>query len=339
MLLPLLSGCSSVYFLYQAGRGQLQLMNRAKPLQVVIEDSRTDASLVKLLQKIPDMKKFGERNGLKPTPNYSEYVKLDQSAVVYVVTVSEALQFKAQLFNFPLVGSFNYIGWFKEKDARAFAAPFEAQGFDVDVRGASAYSTLGWFKDPLLSSMIPQNDNGKILEIAFPELLNVILHESVHATLYIKDQSYFNESIASFVAEVLTKKYYEESHLLESEEWKKYLAREAYSEKVGARMAQAYQDLKKIYDSTLADEEKRIQKAAYLKTMNEEMHFKRSVNNAMLTQYKTYNPTDPGFKELLKKNNEDVRAFLHVLSSLKPEDFKHPQNEELRDVLGKFYSM
>ncbi len=310
-------------------------MNRAKPLDSVIQDSRSDPGLITLLAQLPEMKKFGEANGLKPTPNYTEYVKLDQDAVVYVVTVSEALQFKVKLFSFPVVGSFNYIGWFKEKDARNFARQFEEQGLDVDVRGASAYSTLGWFKDPLLSSMIPMDGQGKVLDTAFPELMNVIIHESVHATLYIKNQSYFNESIASFIADFLTEKYFRDHNKLESPEWKHYQEHRAYSDKVRIRMAKAYQDLKKIYDSSANNDEKRAQKAAYLKTMKEEMHFRREVNNATLTQFQTYDPTDHGFSQLLKKNNEDVRAFLKVLSKLKPEDFKHPQDEELRDVIEK----
>src|SRR5690606_7987905 len=114
-------------------------------------------------------------------------VKLKQDSVVYVVTVSDALRLNPKVFSFPIAGSFTYIGWFSKEDAQDFGRDFERQGYDVDVRGASAYSTLGWFRDPLLSSMIRE----------LPDLVNIVIHESVHATLYIKDQSYFNESLAS----------------------------------------------------------------------------------------------------------------------------------------------
>jgi predicted aminopeptidase len=161
-----LGGCSSIYYVYQAGRGQLKLLNRARPVEEVIEDPRTSPDLVSLLKKIPAIKAYGEKEGLRPTKNYRDYVNLDQNAVVYVVTVSDALAFKPKIFSFPIVGSFNYIGWFGLDDAKKFASTFEAEGYDVDVRGASAYSTLGWFRDPLLSTMIPkEQDSAKISPI------------------------------------------------------------------------------------------------------------------------------------------------------------------------------
>src|ERR1700745_251643 len=124
-------------------------MNNGKPVEEVMKDPTTDPKLSELLGKIADVKKFGTQFGLKPTPNYKEYVKLDRDAVVYVVTVCDPLEFKVKIFSFPIAGSFNYIGWFKKEDAVEFAKKFEQEGLDVDVRGAGAYSTLGWFKDPL----------------------------------------------------------------------------------------------------------------------------------------------------------------------------------------------
>ena len=327
-----LSGCSSIYYFYQAGEGQLRLLNRARPIEEVIQDPTTDADLVELLKKIPEIKKYGESAGLKATKNYREYVKLEENAVVYVVTVSEPLEFKPTLFSFPIVGSFNYIGWFKKQDAKDFAAKYEQKGLDVDVRGASAYSTLGWFRDPLLSSMIPK-ENGKVSETAYPELVNVFLHESVHATLYINNQSYFNESLAFFLADVLTEQYFRDHGLLESEIWKKYLENKEGYEKLQKRMAQAYQDLKTIYESSTTSEEKTLKKKNYLEVLQKELGFKRPINNATLIQFQTYDPSDHGFSELFKKTHEDVRVFLQVLSKLSEKDFKHPHEEELRGLI------
>jgi predicted aminopeptidase len=328
----LLNGCSSVYYLYQAGRGQLKLINRARPLDEVIADPTTDVDLVELLKKIPEIKKYGEASGLKATKNYREYVKLDEDAVVYVVTVSDPLEFKPTYFSFPIVGSFNYIGWFSRQDAKKFASKYEEQGLDVDVRGASAYSTLGWFNDPLLSSMIPK-ENGKVSEVALPEMVNVVLHESVHATLYINNQSYFNESLAFFLADILTERYFKDHGLLESKAWKSYLESKANYEKVQKRMAQAFQDLKTIYESKDSKEEKIRLKKNYIEALQKELGFRRPINNATLIQFQTYDPSDHGFSELFKKTHEDVRSFLQVLSKLKEKDFKHPHEEELRGLI------
>lgn len=328
----LLNGCSSVYYLFQAGRGQLKLLNRARPLDEIINDPTSDPDLVALLNQIPEVKKYGESSGLKATKNYRDYVKLDEDAVVYVVTVSEPLEFKPVYFSFPVVGSFNYIGWFSRKDAREFADEYEKKGLDVDVRGASAYSTLGWFKDPLLSSMIPR-EGTKVSAAAAPDLVNVVLHESVHATLYINNQSYFNESLAYFLADVLTERYFKERGLIASEAWKKYKENEAYSKKVQKRMAQAYQELKAIYDSKLADDEKKSKKKSYIEALQKELGLRRPITNATLIQFQTYDPSDHGFSELFQKTNEDVRTFIQVLAKLKESDFKKPHQEDLRGVI------
>jgi predicted aminopeptidase len=329
-----LSGCSSIHFLYQAGKGQLRLLNRARPLQDVIDDPRTDPKMADLLKQVAVIKKFGETYGLKPTPNYQDYVKLDQDAVVYVVTVSEALQFKPKIFSFPIVGSFNYLGWFGREDAEKFAAQFEKAGDDVDLRGASAYSTLGWFKDPLLSTMIPSRD-GIPSPDALPELVNVVIHESVHATLYLNDQSYFNESLAVFVADILTEKYFKEKGLIESQAWKNYVDRRDYFVKMQERMSRAYQDLKKVYDSKLSDEEKRSQKKTYIDQLQSELKFRRPITNATLIQFQTYDPSDHGFGSLFKKYHENIPEFFTALQKLKKSDFKKEHETDLKPLLEK----
>jgi predicted aminopeptidase len=321
-----LTGCSSIYFAYQAGRGQLKLMNHARPIKEVLADPTTDPKLAKLLEQIPAIKKYSEQSGLKPTPNYSDYVKLDQDAVVYVVTVSDPLQFKVKLFSFPFVGSFNYIGWFAKKDAEEFAQTFRDQGLDVDVRGASAYSTLGWFKDPLLSTMIG----------AEPDLVNIVIHESVHATLYINNQSYFNESIASYVAGVLTEDYYRSKNELETPLWKEYQEHEKRYLEIQRRMALAYTDLNAIYGSTQSDSEKLQKKKDYLDKLRAEFTFRRPINNATLVQFQTYDPSDQGFGRLYDECGKNVSRFMKTLSTLKSSDFEQSQQEKFGSVLAKF---
>ena len=324
-MMGMLTSCSSLYFVYQAGKGQLRLLNRGRPIEEVANDPTTNAKLAALLKKMPEIKKFGEKFGLKPTKNYSEYVKLDQDSVVYVVTISDPLEFKAKVFSFPIAGSFTYIGWFDHQDAVDFASKFEKEGYDVDVRGASAFSTLGWFRDPLLSSMMGE----------LPDLVNVVIHESVHATVYIKDQSFFNESLAYFVADELTQKYFSEQGLLESPVWLDYETRKKRYEVIQQRMARAFQDLKKIYESTGTEVEKREKKSAYLAALQSELKLSRKINNATLIQFKTYDPSDHGFGALLKRVKGDEREFLRALSVLKSSDFAKSQQENFDSVLDR----
>ena len=331
-----MSGCSSLYYFYQAGRGQLALLNHAKPIEKVVKDPSTDSKLSSLLGRISEVKKFGDQFGLKPTPNYTEYVKLDRDAVVYVVTVCDPLEFKVKIFSFPIAGSFNYIGWFKKADAIDFAKKYELEGMDIDVRGAAAYSTLGWFRDPLLSTMIPKVD-GVIQSDALADLVNVVLHESVHATIYLKDQSYFNESLAVFVADHLTQKYFEMNGMLDSPEWHSYLENKTRGDKIRKRMMQAYQDLKLIYDSSASDSEKREKKRGYLESLQKELAFKRPISNATIVQFQTYDVNDHGFEELLAREKGDIHAFLWVLSKIKSSDFKKPHDEKF--TVNKFHPL
>jgi len=331
--MTMLSSCSSMYFFYQAGKGQLRLLNRGRAISEVIADPKVEPDLAKLLSTIPEIKRFGEEAGLKSTSNYREYVDLGGEAVVYVVTVSDALALKPKIFSFPIVGSFNYLGWFSKNDALEFAEQYEREGYDTDVRGASAYSTLGWFPDPLLSSMISR-ESGKVLAAAYPDLVNVFLHESVHATIYIKNQSYFNESLASFLADVLTERYFKSRGGADAEAYWSYLDQRKRSDAVRSRMARAFADLKALYSSDVSADLKRQKKKDYLDALQGELGFKRKITNATLIQFQTYDPGDHGFGAILQKTNGDVHAFLRLLSNLKEKDFEHPQMEELRGVLG-----
>jgi predicted aminopeptidase len=322
-----MSGCGSLCYVVQAGAGQLALLGQAKPIEKVIKDPETDPRLSLLLGRVSEVKHFADQFGLKPTPNYTDYVQLDRDAVVYVVTVCEPLQFQVKLFSFPIVGSFNNIGWFSKKDAVAFAKRFESEGMDTDVRGAAAYSTLGWFRDPILSTMVPKAD-GVIRPDALAELVNVVLHESVHATVHLGGQSYFNESLAMFVADHLTEKYFQSNGMLSAPQWRSYLDNKARGDKLRLRMRLAYRDLKSIYDSSSTIAEKREKKRLYLESLQKEVLSRRPITNATLVQYKTYDDSGHGYQELLARENGDIRLFLQKISGIKASDFSKRQDED-----------
>src|SRR5262249_11201798 len=152
---------------------------------------------------------------------------------------------------------------------------------DVDLRGASAYSTLGWFRDPVLSTMIPEGEE------ATGDVVNVVLHESVHATYYVRGQAYLNESVANFVADRLTPAHMRASRGAESAELKAWERAEAESNARGALLHGAYDDLSKLYSSVLPDEQKLARKREILGALKP--RFTREINNATLIQFQTYN--------------------------------------------------
>src|SRR5690606_33885389 len=134
--------------------------------------------------------------GLNRTRNYDHYADLQRPAAVWVVQAAPRLELTERAWSFPIVGTVPYLGFFDETEAQAFARELElAEDLDVDVRTAAAYSTLGWLRAPVLSTMIADGPE------ALGELVNIVLHESVHATVYVPGQSAFDESLASFVAD------------------------------------------------------------------------------------------------------------------------------------------
>lgn len=321
------TGCGGLRYVSQAAGGQLSLAWKARPIPDVLRDPKTPPRIRALLDEVAAIKKFGEASGLKPTENYRDYVQLDRPEVVYVVSASEPLRFKSKVWSFPIVGDFPYLGWFKLDEAKAFASDLEKEGLDVDLRGATAYSTLGWFRDALLSSMIPDGDE------ALGELVNVVLHESVHATLHVPSQAYFNESLASFVADRLTPVYLEKTRGPGSVEQAAFERAEARAERWRKRLHEVYAQLAALYDSPRPDAEKREEKARILRELKEELKARRDLNNATLVQYRTYGVGTAEFSALYDACGKSWQRFLEALGTIDPRSFPRPQQEDLAPVV------
>lgn len=305
----------------------MALVNHARPISEVLKDQRVSPRVQGLLSEIAHVKKFGEAMGLKPTSNYQDYVQLDRKAAVWVVSACESLKFKSKEWVFPVVGSFPYLGWFDRKNASKFADELKKEGWDVDLRGAGAYSTLGWFRDSVLSTMLSDGDE------ALGDLTNVVIHESVHATLYFKGQAYFNESLASFVADGLTQKYLDQTGP-DKKAYLAYLEGEKRHQEFEVRFHQAYHELDVLYQSKRTDSEKLKEKARILADLQSQVQFKRDINNATIIQFKTYNSGASDFQQLLLKCEGSWPRFIQSVQRLKSESFSKSQQEELGILLA-----
>ncbi len=323
-----LSGCSTLGYLFQAGRGQMAMIHHARPIEEVVKDEKVPPRIRRLLGEIEAVNAWGRANGLKPTRNYREYVKVDRPAAVWVVSACEPLEFRPRDWRFPIIGSVPYLGWFDLDGAKKFAEKLRAEGLDVDVRGARAYSTLGWFRDPVVSSMIPEGEE------AFGELVNVVLHESVHATLYVSGQTYFNESLASFVADRMTYQYMDQKLGPKAPERVAYAESEAEGEKRIKLLHQGYEALDKLYKSSRPREEKLAEKARILGKLKTDLGMQRELNNAGMIQYRAYNIGTEEFSALFKACGEDWGRFFKAVSALEDgEKFEREHMEDLKPVL------
>lgn len=324
------SGCFTARYLLQAASGQYELLHVARPLSAVKEDPTVPPRIRALLSKVPAIKRYGQLNGLTPTGNYERYADLHRPAAVWVVQGCKSLSFEPKRWAFPIVGTVPYLGFFNPEAARSFAADLakEERDLDVTVRTASAYSTLGWFKDPVLSTMIPEGPG------AFGELANVILHESVHATIYVKNQSAFDESLASFVADELTWLLVVGRSGLQSEEAKAMIEGDERGARFVKEMHLAYEALDAIYRSARSDAEKRALKEARLAELQQTLGLRRRFNNADLAGSRTYDTGRPAF-ERLRRACGGLPKFLAAVRSLEEKDFQAPQQSDFDLVIDR----
>lgn len=186
-----LSACTSVRYYAQAARGQAELIVHRHPIERVLANPHTDPQLAARLRLALQARRFASRElGLPDNRSYTGYVSLDRDYVVWNVFAAPRYSVQAVPQCFPIAGCVAYRGWFSEQAAKADAARWSSRGDDVWIGGVPAYSTLGWFADPVLSSMLRWDDD---------ELAGTIFHELAHQLIYMKSDSAFNESFASFV--------------------------------------------------------------------------------------------------------------------------------------------
>ncbi len=323
------SGCFETGYLLQAGEGQLDLVCRARGIDRVLDDPDTPPEVKKQLAEVPRIKAFALSYGLVPTASYEDFVALDRPVAVWVVSAAPRLSFESKTWTFPIVGSVPYLGWFDKYDAVAQAEGLAAEGWDVELRGASAYSTLGWFHDPVLSSMLGDGSD------ATGGLAEVILHESLHATVYVKGQSTFNEGLATFVGDHLAIAYLGARYGEGSSELSSYLEGEELGEKRTERMRQAYVDLDALYKSALPVAEKLERKGAYLAALRAELHMRRPISNATLAGYRAYHGGTKAFEALFDACGKDMKRLVAASRKVDERDFPEPQATKLEGVVAR----
>jgi predicted aminopeptidase len=307
----------------------MAMIHHARPIPEVLKDEKVPPRVRRLLGEIESVNAWGRTRGLRATKNYQHYVKIDRPAATWVVSACDPVEFRSKDWRFPIVGSVPYLGWFDLESAKEYATELRKEGWDVDVRGARAYSTLGWFRDPVVSSMIPDGEE------AFGELVNVVLHESVHATLYVSGQTYFNESLASFIADRMTYQYMDEKIGAQAPERVAYAKAEADGNRRVKLLHEGYEALDGVYKSQRTREEKLAEKAKVLEKLRADLGMQRELNNASMIQYRAYNIGTAEFTALFKACGEDWGRFFSAVATLENgKAFEREHMEDLRPVLN-----
>lgn len=316
-----LAGCGTVGYYGQAVAGHFSLMSARVPIAEVIADPATPEAVRERLQVALAAREFAVAGlGLPDNGSYTRYVQLERSAVVYNVFAAPEFSLQAKTWCFPVAGCVVYRGYFDPARAEHQAARYAAQGYDTWVGGAAAYSTLGRFEDPLLSTMLYLDD---------ARLAGLLFHEFAHQLVYVKDDSAFNEAFATAVEEEGVRRWLGATGREEEfAAWRQLRARtQAFEGLLAATRAR----LQEVYSSDRPAAEMRAAKAEAFAQLEREYRalkaswdgwdgydrwFEAPLNNARLIPSATYRGLVPAFRILLHESGGDLPAFYAAAARL-----------------------
>jgi predicted aminopeptidase len=323
-----LQGC----YVSQAARGQMQILNAREPISRVLEDPAAPADLKQRLESVREAREFASRElGLPNNKSYTSYADLKREYVVWSVVATPEFSVEPREWCFPFVGCVQYRGYFSERKAEEFAARLRRAGFEAIVNGVPAYSTLGKFNDPILSTMMTYGDD---------ELASIMFHELSHQLVYVPDDTSFNEAFAVAV---------EQEGLAR---WLKVHGREADLERhlqrrqreaQGMRIISSYRGrLATLYAGAFAPAQMRQRKAELFAGLVAELRalaashgvssklaeeLAVAPSNARLASIATYYECVPGFQRVLAREQHDLPKFYAAVNDLAklPKSERHAQ--------------
>ena len=311
--LALLTGCESISFYGQAIGGHLKLMSQAKPLDTWLTDPATPADLKQRLETARGIREFASRElHLPDNGSYTTYADLNRRFAVYNVFAAPRFSVDPKPECFPITGCVAYRGFYSEKDANAYADKLREQGFDVYTGGVLAYSTLGWFDDPLLSTFIRYPD---------AQVARLVFHELAHQLVYAKGDTTFNESFAVVVEDEGVRRWLEAQG--RSADLAAFRAAQDRKRDLAARIKETRERLKTIYATKLSAEQMLEQKKgefdrlrAFYPTL-----VPAEPNNAFLVSIALYNEFVPALERVLAASGS-LDAFYERARALAHEDRK-----------------
>jgi predicted aminopeptidase len=299
----LVAGCQSIAYYAQAIGGHLKVVAKARPVEEWLADPATDRELKGRLETARRIREFASRQlGLPDNRSYASYAELNRPYVVWNVFAAPAFSVEPKVECFPFTGCIAYRGFYSEEDARRHADKLREAGYDVHVGGVPAYSTLGWFDDPLLSTFIRYPD---------AQLARLVFHELAHQVAYAKNDTTFNESFAVAVEEEGVRRWLEfENRAGELEEFRTAQARKR---EFAARVTQTRERLAAVYRMDLPRE-------AMLEHKRGEWQRLRAAypglpaepNNAFLASIAVYTDLVPAFERLLARSGSLERFYAEV---------------------------
>jgi len=291
LLVALLAGCESLSYYSQAIGGHFHLLAQARPIDDWLADPATPPDLKARLENAQRIRAFASRElHLPDNASYTSYADLDRRYAVWNVFAAPQFSVDPHPECFPVTGCVAYRGFFSERDAQRYAEQLRAQGYDVYVGGVLAYSTLGWFDDPLLSTFIRYPES---------QVARLVFHELAHQLVYAKGDTTFNESFAVVVEEEGVRRWLESQG--RTTELAAFQAMQDRKRDLAKRIKETRERLKLVYASDLSHEAMLEQKRGEFDRLRAAFPslVPAEPNNAFLVSIALYNELVPAFERLL----------------------------------------
>lgn len=335
LLLGCLSGCETSSYYSQLASGQWALLNDRESIVELVENPDTPAPLRDRLLLVQSIRDFAsEELALPDNQSYRYYVDLQRTHAVWNVYAAEEFSTRAVEWCFPIAGCVAYRGYFEEQQASSFAADLSAQGQDSFVGGVAAYSTLGWFDDPVLNTFIYREDT---------RLAGLLFHELAHQQLYLPGDTAFNESFARAVEIEGVRRWLSQQQ--REEQMEEYLLDQQVHKDFVATLLAGRKELEVLYAQELSPEEKRHRKQILLARIQQQDYpaFKqrwggtgqydawvaRDFNNAKLATLANYHQWLPAFQQLLDDQGGSFDDFFTAVEQLSGLDMVE-RNQQLQ---------
>lgn len=330
-----LAGCANIGYYFQAVGGHMKLMSAARPIEEILQDPAVDPELKNRLEHARAIREFASRElGLPDNSSYRAYADLGRPFAVWNVFAAPEFSVEPEKWCMLFVGCVNYRGFYDRDKAERYAEKLRRSGLDTFVGGVSAYSTLGYFNDPVLNTFLRLGDT---------EAARTIFHELAHQIVFVDGDTQFNESFAATVENEALRRWFASSGNIEQQ--REFSAQQLRRAQFTALVAAYREKLRSRYAGPGSPEEMRRAKAEILESMKREYAgmkeawggddrydrwFEQDLNNAKFASLSLYTQLVPAFEALLEEEGRDLLRFYRRVSELA----RLPKKERLAALNG-----
>jgi predicted aminopeptidase len=321
LVLSLLCGCETLAYLAQAASGQATIIAASAPLEQVIEDPDTAPALRARLELVLALRDFAAKElAMGELRGFESYAALDRTYVVWNVVAAPEFDVDAVSWCFPIAGCVRYRGYFDRAAGERFASRLRREGYDTDLYGVAAYSTLGWFRDPVLDTWITRSESS---------LVGLVFHELAHQRLYVAGDTELSESFARVVEREGVRRWFEATG--REAEYGRYLERIRVDSEFAALIESSRRRLVELYAEPISDALKRERKAGVFEQLRAEYRdisaswpqeyrfdqwMARPLNNARLAGMANYTRWVDALGRLLDACDGDLGRFYARVAEL-----------------------